>query len=265
MDRLKTAFDQIRAEDAMKVNTKAYLAAHTRRNHRRSIGFAAAAACLSLVLLSGWWVYFTPTAHISIDTDSSLELGINRFDRVISATGSNADGQQLVDNLALIHLNYSEAVDRILTDNTVADLMTSGEILSVGIIAPEGAQSDRLLSNTRSCTAGNEDTHCYSADPETAAQARETGLSCAKYRALQELQALDPSINAEDIQGMTMRQIRNWISEMEQAPPDAPPAETHTEPNTQPPSPPETEPSAPGHHGQGNGNGNGHGHGKNDS
>lgn len=263
MDRLKTAFDSVLAEDGLKMSTKAYLAKYTRRNHRRSMGFAAAAACLVLLLLSGWWVYFTPTAHISIDTDASLELGINRFDRVISATSSSADGQQIVDDLALVHLNYTDAVDRILTYDTVSELMTAGEILSVGIIAPEGAQSDRLLSNTRSCAAGNEDTHCYSADPETAAQARETGLSCAKYRALQELQAVDPSINAEDIQGMTMRQIWNWISELEQVPPDAPPAETPSEPNTEPPSPPETEPSTPGHHGQGNGNG--HGHGKNGS
>ena len=93
-EKIKAAFDQIRAEDALKSSTKAYLSEHV---YKKSRGpsvhfrrFAAAAACSLLVFLAGGsYLFFTPTAFISVDVNPSLELGINRFDRIVSVIGYN--------------------------------------------------------------------------------------------------------------------------------------------------------------------------------
>ena len=54
---------------------------------------------LTVTLWGGTWLYFTPTMEISVDINPSIELGVNRFDRVISVDGYNEDGQALAQLL----------------------------------------------------------------------------------------------------------------------------------------------------------------------
>ena len=253
MDELKKAFDHIRSDDALRVGTLAYVEKH-RHQPQRFRRIAVAAACSLLLLVTGAWLYFTPTAQISIDLDGPLTLEVNRFDRVISASGSGS--QTILGNMELTHLTYSDAMDQILSSSTVTEQLSSGEIMTVSVIAPEGEQSARLLTESQACT----DATCYYADPETVETAACLGLSPGKYRALQELQELDPSITAEDIQGLSMRQVRAMLEDLlqQQEPPK--------DPANPPPKPPADEPAGPGQHGNGDdpgkGNGNGQGNGK---
>ena len=78
-----------------------------------------------LALLGGRWLYFTPMAAISIDINPSLELSVNRFDRVIAITGFNEDGQALSDALDVKYKNYAQAVEQILHHDSVTALLTS--------------------------------------------------------------------------------------------------------------------------------------------
>lgn len=68
----------------------------------------AAAACLVLIALAsgGGYVFFTPTAYISIDINPSLELGINRFDRIVSVEGYNAEAEELLESCGV----YAEGI-----------------------------------------------------------------------------------------------------------------------------------------------------------
>lgn len=216
---LKELFGPIRAEEDLKGRTRAFLAERTRnyaraeiKKHRYPV-YAAACACLLLMLLGGRWLYFTPTAAISIDINPSLELSVNRFDRVIKVTGFNEDGQALSNALDVRYKNYAQAVEQILCHDSVAALLSNGEMMSITVAGPDG-QSAKLLSGVETCTAGQGDIDCYSAQPEEAAAAREAGLSCGKYRAFLELQLLDPDITPETVQGMTMREIRDRIDRL---------------------------------------------------
>ena len=65
---------------------------------RRSAGgvWPPLLACLALVVAllgGGGWLWFTPTASVSVDINPSLELRLNRFSRVVAVEGANADGQ----------------------------------------------------------------------------------------------------------------------------------------------------------------------------
>ena len=257
MDQLKTAFDHIRAEEILKAGTLAYIEKHRRSRWTRQI--TGAVACCLVLLLGSAWLYFTPTARISIDMDTPLTLEINRFDRVVSAGGSGS--QAIPSNLELIHLTYSEAMEQILSSDTVSSLLDEGEIMAVSVIAPEAEQSDRLMMETYACTDDHNNTHCYSVDPETVTDAEHMGLSWGKYRAWLELRQLDPGVTAEEVRAMTLRQIRERIdalSQTEPLPTEAPSFPT-AEPATEPTIEPTEVPTSPGHHGQGNGNGHSHG------
>ena len=45
-------------------------------------------------------------------------------------------------------------------------------------------------------------------------QAHELGMSCGKYRAFLQLQELDPTITPEQVQNMTMREIRDLLNQL---------------------------------------------------
>ena len=214
--KIKEALDQIRADEDLKASTRAYLAQKTGGyappgRRVRAPRLLWAAACLVLVLAGGGWAFFTPTAAISVDINPSMELGINRFDRVISGSGYNQEGQALADSLDIKYLDYQRAIALLLENQEVAALMEADGVLTVTVVGSDGSQCARMLSHLQGCAAGHGNMYCYAADSSQVEAAHALGLSYGKYRAFLEWQALDPAVEPEQVQGMSMRQIRDRI------------------------------------------------------
>lgn len=216
-EALHALFDQVQAEEELKEHTLSFLRERTRGYGARRAGrgaLLAAAACAAVMLLAGGrWLYFTPTAEISIDINPSIELAVNRFDKVVSVCGRNDDGQALAADLDVMYLDCTEAMVRILDSETVSALLAEDGALSIGVIGQEGDQATRLLEELQSCAQGHGgDAYCYFAHHQEVEPAHGLGLSYGKYKALLDAQALDPSMTAQQIQDMTMREIRDWMA-----------------------------------------------------
>ncbi len=211
----------------------------------------SAAACLLLLMAGGHWLYFIPTAKISIDVNPSIELGINRFDQVVSVEAYNEDGQELADALNIKYVNYVEAVNQILENESVAALLAGDEVMLITVIDGKEGQSFRLLSGVEACAAGHQNTYCYSSDTKEEDAAHQAGMSCGKYRAFLEIQSLNPHITAEEIRGMTMREIWDLIDSLK--------AEKGT---YEPPWEENGQGRGQGRHGGGHGHGHGNGSGR---
>lgn len=217
-DKIKEAFEQVQAENILKDKTKDFIFQKTNgykrarpANYRRLV---SAFACIVFLLIGGKWLYFTPTVEISIDINPSIELSVNRFNRIISFASYNEDGEKLIKSLDIKFMNYTEAVNQIIKSEDIASLLSNDEIMTISVIGADSVQSEEALSNLQSCTSGRNNTYCYYAHSEEVQMAHEVGLSYGKYRAYLELQAVDPTITVEDIQNMTMRQIRDRINEL---------------------------------------------------
>lgn len=248
----KELFGPIQAEEELKDRTRAFLAEKTRGYAKAGTGmrrygvYAAACACMLLMLFGGRLLYFTPTAQISIDINPSIELGINRFNRVISVNGFNEDGQELTYALDIKNRNYTKAIEQIINCDRITALLSGDEVMTITVVGPDGRQSAEILSGVETCTAEQSNTYCYFVLSEEVAHAHETGLSCGKYRAFLELQLLDPEITPETVQGMTMREIRDRIRRLSGT------GEDDEAPYNN---------RGNGHHGYGCGHGNGNGRG----
>ena len=220
-EKLKAAFDQVRAEEELKERTKEYLSekVYARKKKRTSPlrNFAAAAACALLVFLAGGsYLYFTPTAYISVDVNPSLELGINRFDRIVSVTGYNEDGKALADSLDLKYMDYSDALEALLADQDMEVYLSDNADVVLTVAGKSESQSSQILETVESCASSHENVHCHSGDTEEIHHAHNAGLSFGKYQAYLTLKGLDPSVTLEEIQDMTMSQIRELIQEYSQ-------------------------------------------------
>lgn len=217
-DRFKNAFDKIQAEEQLKDRTRAFIykktKGYTRGKTAAYLRLIPAAACFLLIILGGCLLYFIPTVEISIDVNPSIELGVNRFDKIISVSSYNSDGQELAASLDIKYLDCAEAVNRILTNENVSELLSNDEVMTICVVGSDDKQSDRVLSEIESCTAGEANTYCYYANSDEVSEAHNIGLSYGKYRAYLELRSLDPTITVQKVQDMTMRQIRELIDSL---------------------------------------------------
>ncbi len=225
-ERMREAFAQVRAEEGLKQRTLAYLARETggwgaaavpRRRTRPLLTAAACAACL-LLTLGSLWLYFTPAAYISVDVNPSLELTVNRFDRVIALEGRNGDGDALAQALRVRFLDYQEALERVLDSDVITACLARNEELSITVAGADEARTEAMLAQVSACAALRGGADCHGADLATAQAAHDQDLSCGKYRMLLALQALDPEIGAEDVRERTMSQLRSWLAELEGIP-----------------------------------------------
>lgn len=215
----KTALDAVHADEALRQHTRQFvqdrLARRQRPGRRMRRAVCAACACLAVLLLAGCGVYFTPTAVIGVDVNPSLELTVNRFDRVIRVSGRNEDGQQLADSLTLLHQTYTRAVEQVLESPAVQNCLAQDGALSLAVVEIDPGQGEAILQYLNDCTAGQENALCCALAPEEAQQARQLGLPYGKYRAYQEVLAYTDAYSPEEIAAMTMRQIRDLLARLQ--------------------------------------------------
>ena len=154
-ERIKEAFEQVQAESGLKDRTKAYVSRKTGSYRRAGTAkykvLASAFACVALLLFGGYWLYFT--VEISIDVNPSIELGVNRFNRIVSLESYNEDGQALLDSLDIRFTEYSDAVTQIIESEDITSLLSDGEIMTIAVIGEDSTQSKEVLSTVQSCTS----------------------------------------------------------------------------------------------------------------
>jgi hypothetical protein len=218
--RIRQAFDGVHAPEELKDRTRAFLAekAGARRTGRRPAArrLIPALACVLLVLvgLTSWGVYFSPTSAISIDVNPSVELEINRFDKVISVVCYGVKEEEQAQWQDLRFHDYRDAVSQLLASGTIAACLEQEEPLSISVVSEDGERQAEILENVRTCAGGQGNIHCYAADSSQVEHAHQAGVSFGKYQAFLYLQELDPSVTAEQVQEMTMAEIRQRIAEL---------------------------------------------------
>ncbi len=215
-DRLKKAFDSVKADsEIVKTTKKAVLEEMENKSKERfgALRFVLpVAACLVIMAFAVGFLYLTPTVCVSLDVNPSLELTLNRFDRVIDAKGLNEEGKELLNGLDLKHLPCETAIEKVMTCKTVETLLENDAVLEVGVVGEESGQTQRLISEIEKCTEEIGDTYCYRAGTEDIENARQLGLSYGRYKAYQELLGLGCDITADKLESMTMKEIRAMIS-----------------------------------------------------
>ena len=215
-EKLKASLDQIHAEESLKTSTKKYLFEKVYFKEKKRSSplrkFAAAAVCsLAVFIGGGSWLFFTPTAFISVDVNPSLELGINRFDRIVCVTGYNEDGRALARDLHIKYMDYTDALETLMEDQNMEVYMADNADVVLTVAGDNAAKSSEILDNVESCMSEHQNVYCHSGNSEEVHHAHDAGLSFGKYQAWQVLQDLDPDITLEEVQDMTMSEIRDLI------------------------------------------------------
>ncbi len=216
-EKWREAFDQVRADEELKEHTRDYLnkRVYSKKRIARIPVRAAVAvtACLVLVALAsgGSYVFFTPTAYISIDINPSLELGINRFDRIVSVEGYNAEAEELLDGLDIRFLPYQEGIRELLDSAGLQDYLAQDGLLSFTVAGDSDEQSSQILDYVETCAQDHQNMQCHLSGMDEMEAAHQEDMSVGKYRAYLALKDVDPSVTLEEVREMSMHQIQELL------------------------------------------------------
>lgn len=211
-ERMKNALGALQAPEEVKERA---LQGISRKLYRRRppVWRMAAAACALLVflLVAGGWVYLTPTAYLSVDVNPSLELGINRFGRVVTADAYNEDGEALLEELQVRFASWEEALEEILQLDVVQDPQS---VLSLTVAGKDQSQCSRILQQAEDQTSDCGNVLCQEGTLEEREEAHQVGMSLGKYRVYEQILEWNPQFTVEEAQNMTMGELQRLLRQL---------------------------------------------------
>jgi len=223
----KNALNKIVAEDQLILMTKRLLEApgtlaihefeaRKKKNSMRVLVAACSFIFVSLIGIGGYNVYSTPVAYVSFDINPSVELGVNMFDRVVNATGYNADGNQVLKGIQIINNTVDEAISALVesasengfiaNDGSSVISLTSETndnktAQNLQINADKGAKN--ALVNTKEIAAIYKENIQLSKRSE----AIKLGITPGKLNLIKKVQALDSKVTVQELEGAKVTDI----------------------------------------------------------
>ncbi len=234
MLRLHTALDHAAPDDvagvlagcgpqpAPAVRRKAVPVRHRRR------AACLAAACLALVLLcgAGGLAYRQITAVasvISLDVNPSIEMKVNRNERVLSCTGLNADAAAVLFDMnggqALVGARLDTAVNAVvdaLMRSGYLDGMSSAILISVE--DNNTARGERIQQELTATVGGTLHdaasqaavlTQTITVDAGLNAQAQQNNISSGKAYLVDQVAAMNDDLSFEDLAPLSVEELRD--------------------------------------------------------
>lgn len=176
---------------------------------RAKIALAACAVLIALGIGGGAYAYQTPIAYVGIDINPSIELGVNYFDRVVSAEGVNADGQDILSETNVVGMSYEEALASLNDSLANKGYLTADAAVAVTVMCDDDNRCSNLEETSQRCfSSAGQGVHCSRAASTEHHEAHESGLGMGKYLAWRSLVDAGVDISADDVAHMTISELR---------------------------------------------------------
>lgn len=207
VDQADAADGQADVADDASIPTKKKIRAIT--SLRAKIALAACAVLIALGIGGGAYAYQTPVAYVGIDINPSIELGVNYFDRVVSAEGVNADGQDILSETNVVGMSYEEALASLNDSLTNRGYLTADAAVAVTVMCDDDSRCSNLEETSQHCfSSAGQGVHCSRATSTEHHEAHESGLGMGKYLAWRSLVDAGVDISADDVAHMTISELR---------------------------------------------------------
>lgn len=218
-NRIHDAFENVKADSKMKEATKQFLAKkHQNKTtflFHRSVQRVLAACALAVLIMgiSGYSWLLEPVSYVSIDVNPSMEMALNRLDRVVSVTAYNPQGEELLEQLSLQGQTYIQAIYRITETDALQEYLTEEEELVITVAAGKRKESELKAGVKQCCVHIGHGSRSVSVNLKVASEAHGNGLSVGKYSAYLQLAKYDDSVTVDDCRDMSMAEIHCKIIE----------------------------------------------------
>lgn len=225
-NKLCDVLGRVHAGDELKQKTAGFLRNEIQQRNKTRVmprlRLAAACAALLIVFVGGGFAYFTPSAYVDLDVNPSIELVLNRFDRVIEASPYNDDGAAVLRDVDIHHKTYDTAV-QILIDKVIERGYLDGGgdgLVTLTVQTGDNGAEQKLLgglqvkvSESLAHHSNTVSTELFAVTQEVRHHAHGYNLSPAKYIAITELQEVDADATIEECSEHSISKIRQLTEE----------------------------------------------------
>ncbi len=189
---------------------------------KKAFVLAACAAALVLAFSFGAYAYFDPYSYVSLDVNPSIELTLNRFDRVLTVKAVNDDGLEIVKDIKLRNKKIDKAIE-IAVDKLTEAGFFDGEDSGVVISASAGNEKraeilvDKLQKKIENRLEEREReavVEAVSVAKERVKEARELGVTPGKLRLVEKLRESAPDPDSIVVEEWVDKPVREIISAM---------------------------------------------------
>lgn len=165
----------------------------------------------------GYNSFISPHAIISVDINPSIELGVNRMQKVVSTKAYNDDGEKLLESFSLKGMTYDEALDEIFESDEMREYVSNKDYLTFSVYSKSDDKSiieniDQLQYKILSENA-NIKVECKKVGLGEVTEAHKYNISTGKYSAIEELKEYLPEIEVDQYAEEEFGEIKEAISE----------------------------------------------------
>ena len=217
---VKSVLEGIKPDEKLIQDTERLLRSKIIKKKPRGNSFIAAAAYLSIIIVASslsFYVYKQPVSYISFDVNPSLELEINRLDRVVEVNYFNEDARNMVSEKELYFLKPGEAIELIMNEADQQGYL-SGNTSSIITIATNSNKEDRSIKLLEELLKKIENYSkplnilSYSVSGSLKEEADTLSLSFGKLQLIKLIQQLDKAATVEGFKNASIMSIMNQIS-----------------------------------------------------
>lgn len=192
----------------------------TKPAHRTHLLLVTAACFLFFVLFAGtsFHLYYSQTELVSIDINPALEIGFNRFQRVISIQARNSEGEEIINEIDLINKTPEEAVSLLFSAPSLQEYLPKTQGVIFTVFSTSEKREKELLTSIQTITETELSKHhlsasveCHSVNKELVDSAHIYGVTAGKYLYLEELLNTDPKIDIEHFCNQSIGKIKKQI------------------------------------------------------
>lgn len=193
----------------------------------KRISAVAAGFMLFAMLSSGAYAYYTPYSYVSVDINPSLELAVNRFDKVIKVHAFNQDAEKLLETVKDIkNKNVDTAMEEILNGAADEGYIKKNESNSVMIVVSSSSKKEEKDLSEKLSKASTETLSQVSSDYEVILEktklesykkAKEQNVSPGKVILADKFKEVKPELDKEEIKQMPLSQAIKQIEKKEDA------------------------------------------------
>jgi hypothetical protein len=190
------------------------------------IASIAAAVVLMVGVGYGAYSYSQPYSYVDVDINPSIELTVNRFDRILKAEAINRDGARILSQGSFAHKSFKEGVDQILTNAEAAGYFedVSKNAVMFTVSSKEDRKAEQLTNKIREIVSGEATLEEQQTDVlvekvtvQKHDDARKQGISPGKLSLLERLAEVQPEIKVEDYRDRPVKEIMKNIIEGKKA------------------------------------------------
>lgn len=184
---------------------------------RFSLGKTIIAAVLAILIgTSGfsYYAYAMPASEVSLDINPSVNLVLNKADKVIKTEAMNEDAELLLKEIDVKGYSVEEATEIILNEAKKMGFITEGQENGVVISVSSKNENNQERVTKRLENKFGQETPIENPNLERVERAKEMGITPGKLVIMEKLQALDPEFETDKNVDMSIQEIQAKIKEL---------------------------------------------------